>query len=148
MAFWWRRYTIKAIRQKYSSREGERNEEYERHGFGKAVLPGGSDVYEGNYVNGKRYGKGTYSHKSTSAKYVSTWKEGRREGLGTRYTERYVFEGQWLNNQPLGTGKFVHAKGGYEEDGEYVALPDADPQSGMATEWIAREITSRALAFS
>ncbi len=43
--------------------EGERNEENERHGFGKAKLPN-SDVYEGYYQNGKRHGQGTYKFKN------------------------------------------------------------------------------------
>ena len=38
------------------SYEGERNDMKERHGMGKAVLPGG-DTYEGEYRNGKRNGK-------------------------------------------------------------------------------------------
>ena len=39
--------------------DGERNENAERHGFGVATLPSG-DVYEGNYLNGKRNGRGKY----------------------------------------------------------------------------------------
>ena len=39
--------------------EGDRNEEEERHGKGKAKLPNG-DVYEGEYSHGKRRGQGTY----------------------------------------------------------------------------------------
>jgi radial spoke head protein 1 len=39
--------------------EGERNENNERHGLGKAKLPNG-DTYEGYYQNGKRHGQGTY----------------------------------------------------------------------------------------
>ena len=35
--------------------EGDRNEEGERHGNGKAVLPNG-DTYEGQYEKGKRHG--------------------------------------------------------------------------------------------
>ena len=45
-----------AVSQTY---EGERNDAGERHGQGKAVLPNG-DVYEGQYVSGKRHGIGTY----------------------------------------------------------------------------------------
>ena len=39
--------------------EGERNENNERHGYGKAKLPK-NDTYEGYYQNGKRHGQGTY----------------------------------------------------------------------------------------
>lgn len=43
--------------------DGETNERGERHGFGRAVLPDGSQ-YEGNYENGKRNGFGVYRFKS------------------------------------------------------------------------------------
>ena len=36
--------------------EGDRNNEGERHGLGKATLPNG-DVYEGSYENGQRHGR-------------------------------------------------------------------------------------------
>jgi len=39
--------------------EGDRNENEERHGKGKAKLPNG-DIYEGEYLHGKRHGHGTY----------------------------------------------------------------------------------------
>ena len=47
--------------------EGHRNEKYERHGFGHALLPNG-DEYEGEYVNGKRHGWGKYVFFSKQAR--------------------------------------------------------------------------------
>ena len=41
----------------FGSYDGDRNECGERHGHGHAVLPNGDD-YEGEYVNGKKHGKG------------------------------------------------------------------------------------------
>ena len=38
----------------------------ERHGWGRAVLPNG-DTYEGNYLNGKRHGFGTYRFKISNS---------------------------------------------------------------------------------
>ena len=43
--------------------EGDRNEEGERHGHGRATFPNG-DVYEGEYSFGKRHGKGSYRYKN------------------------------------------------------------------------------------
>lgn len=40
--------------------EGERNDEGERHGKGKAVYFAG-DIYQGQFKNGKRHGFGTYN---------------------------------------------------------------------------------------
>ena len=47
--------------------EGDRNEEEERHGFGRALLPNG-DQYEGEYEKGKRHGSGIYTFVSAPAR--------------------------------------------------------------------------------
>lgn len=47
--------------------EGDRNDKGERHGFGHALLPNG-DEYEGEYVKGKRQGKGKYVFVSKQAR--------------------------------------------------------------------------------
>lgn len=56
-----------SIRMYIGTYEGHRNEKYERHGFGHALLPNG-DKYEGEYVNGKRHGKGKYVFFSKQAR--------------------------------------------------------------------------------
>ena len=43
----------------FGTYEGSRNDEEERHGYGKAYFNNG-DTYEGLYEHGKRHGKGTY----------------------------------------------------------------------------------------
>ena len=43
--------------------EGDRNEQGERHGHGKCHFPNG-DVYEGEYIHGRRNGYGVYRFKS------------------------------------------------------------------------------------
>jgi radial spoke head protein 1 len=45
--------------------EGGRNDMKERHGNGKNVFPNG-DVYEGQYLSGKRHGSGLYIWKGNS----------------------------------------------------------------------------------
>lgn len=57
----------------FQSYEGDRNENKERHGFGKAKLPNG-DTYEGQYQNGKRYGTGTYRF-SNGARYIGQFRK-------------------------------------------------------------------------
>ena len=49
----------------FGSYEGDRNEIGERHGHGHAVLPNGDD-YEGEYVSGKKHGKGNGYHIKNS----------------------------------------------------------------------------------
>lgn len=46
---------------------GERNEQEERHGFGRSQLPNG-DEYEGEYQNGKRHGFGKYAFANRRAR--------------------------------------------------------------------------------
>ena len=55
------------IRMYIGTYEGHRNEKYERHRFGHALLPNG-DEYEGEYVNGKRHGRGKYVFFSKQAR--------------------------------------------------------------------------------
>lgn len=57
--------------QKY---EGGRDDQLDRHGFGRAILPNG-DIYEGSYMHGKRHGKGLYVFKN-GARYDGDWKNG------------------------------------------------------------------------
>ena len=62
----------KNCRDKY---EGERNENGERHGFGRAQFTNG-DMYEGQYENGKRNGVGKYTFRNKGiafARYLSLY---------------------------------------------------------------------------
>ncbi|KAJ3368854.1 hypothetical protein HDU91_000235 [Kappamyces sp. JEL0680] len=82
--------------------EGERNELKERHGKGKNTFPNG-DVYEGQYVSGKRQGlgsyiwKGTYSY-STGGKKKGIWVNGTLSGPGEIIHEDHKVSGHFLNN--------------------------------------------------
>ena len=81
--------------------EGDRNEEGERHGQGKAILPNG-DKYEGSYEHGLRHGKGTYFFTSTNtgARYIGEYHRGKRNGMGKMYyPDGGIYDGQWADNQ-------------------------------------------------
>ncbi|UJR37982.1 hypothetical protein I4U23_030664 [Adineta vaga] len=111
--------------------EGDRNEQNERHGFGKATLPNG-DTYEGQYENGKRHGTGTYRFTNTAryigeylknkrhgkgifyypdgSKYDGEWSENIRDGNGTyTYPNLDTYEGEWRNHQRHGKGTYTYA---------------------------------------
>lgn len=60
--------------------EGERNENGERHGDGKTLLPNG-DMYVGQYRNGLRHGKGVYVFRN-GARYNGDWRHGQKYGQG------------------------------------------------------------------
>ena len=56
-----------AVRTFLGTYEGDRNENEERHGFGRAMLPNG-DEYEGEYHKGKRHGSGIYTFANGRAR--------------------------------------------------------------------------------
>ncbi|XP_076803429.1 radial spoke head 1 homolog [Clavelina lepadiformis] len=87
--------------------EGDRNEEGERHGYGKATLPNG-DTYEGQYDRGKRHGQGTYRFKS-NARYIGEYLHNKKHGQGTFiYPDGSRYEGSWVDDQRQGNGKYFY----------------------------------------
>ena len=65
--------------------------------------------YEGDWVYGKRIGKGTLIWQS-GERYVGDWKNDHREGYGVDYyTDGSVYEGYWLNDKRHGKGKMTFA---------------------------------------
>jgi len=90
--------------------DGERNQNGERHGFAKTVLPNG-DTYEGQYENGKRHGFGTYRFKNTS-RYEGEYENGKKHGQGTFwYQDGSRYEGSWVDDQRNGTGSYYYING-------------------------------------
>ncbi len=85
------------------------------HGKGTLYYPGGSEFYEGDWVDGKRHGTGT-SYYFGDDRYEGDWVHDKCHGKGTRYYlngDRY--EGEWENNERNGWGTFFYADGRTEE---------------------------------
>ena len=65
------------------------------------------DYYEGDFLNGKRHGKGVYKYQSGNI-YEGDFVEGRKEGYGIFYfkerNEIETYEGMWLNDMAEGKG--------------------------------------------
>ncbi|XP_029671376.1 radial spoke head 1 homolog [Formica exsecta] len=88
--------------------EGERNENGERHGNGKALLPNG-DLYVGQYRDGLRYGKGVYAFKN-GARYNGDWRHGCKYGQGIFwYPDGTRYEGEWKRDARHGFGVYYYA---------------------------------------
>lgn len=78
------------------------------------------DIYNGDFVEGKRQGEGTYCAKSGS-KYVGAWYNDKREGAGEmtfstkdkdgRETYHGSYEGNWKRDKKDGKGIYKHADG-------------------------------------
>lgn len=120
--------------------EGDRNENEERHGKGKAKLPNG-DIYEGEYLHGKRHGHGTYKFQS-GGKYAGSYINGIKHGEGTFiYPDGSKYEGYWLNDVRHGRGKYTYPNGDIYEgewadnqrhgQGEYIYADTGSKYKGM-----------------
>lgn len=52
-----------------------------KQGKGKYFYINGN-VFDGDWINDKKNGDGTYTYFSTGEKYVGKWVNGEREGIG------------------------------------------------------------------
>lgn len=100
----------------------------------KRVEYDGGDVYEGEILNGKRHGRGTYTWANGDT-YEGDWKDGKRCGRGKliQYGKsprgetymKYSYDGEWLDNREHGHGICVEGDFGWEKmdkvfEGEWV----------------------------
>lgn len=128
--------------------EGDRNEQGERHGKGKARLPN-ADIYEGEYRHGYRHGFGKYVFKKLKgqsrsacyigyyeknkkngqgtflypdgAKFEGSWKDDLREGFGTYYyTNADSYRGEWAKDKRNGHGTYTYAASGMVYEGQWI----------------------------
>ncbi|MFZ5572048.1 MAG: hypothetical protein ACOZF0_16740 [Thermodesulfobacteriota bacterium] len=78
-------------------------------------LAKGKDTYEGEFLNGKPHGKGTYSWHNGDV-YKGDWVEGMRSGWGTlKRPNGAYYEGEWKNGNREGNGAYRWQNGAYYE---------------------------------
>ncbi len=54
------------------------------------------DVYEGEWVDDKAHGKGTYTHGNGGSKYIGDWLEDEQHGWGVEmWPDGAKYEGQY-----------------------------------------------------
>ena len=93
--------------------DGTQRAEGSRHYSGKATAayPNG-DVYEGEYLDGIRHGRGCYRYAATGDKYDGCWVENKRHGLGCMsYNGKGEYQGYWENGYRHGEGVFTYVSG-------------------------------------
>jgi hypothetical protein len=74
-------------------------------------------VYEGNFVNGKLYGKGKYSYEKFSTEYEGDFVDGEYHGKGNlKSAGGNVYEGDFANSCFHGKGKYINYLGVFEGD--------------------------------
>ena len=64
-------------------------------------------IFEGEYLNGKRNGKGKEYYKNRKLKFEGEYLNGKRHGKGKEYyrNDRLKFEGEYLKGKRNGKGK-------------------------------------------
>lgn len=100
----------------------------------------GKKVYEGEYLNDSqgRYpanGSGRAFHNGALI-YKGEWVRGRRQGRGCSYYENHMlkYEGDWQNDQANGNGKFFDAEGMLVLEGEFVDGVGTDGEKRVLVE--------------
>ena len=88
-----------------------------KEGKGTYLFKNG-DKYEGYWKNNKMEGKGVYQ-SNDGAKYDGDWVGGKKEGQGIYYYSNGArYEGSWVQNKMEGKGIFYY-KNGDKYDGEW-----------------------------
>ena len=91
-----------------------------KHGKGKYISNNGTTtlVYEGDYQNDVIHGKGKIKY-ANNAVYEGEWEHGKIHGKGKyTYANGEVYEGDWKDNEIYGKGKYTFANGDVYE-GEF-----------------------------
>ena len=79
-------------------------------------------IFEGEYLNGKRNGKGKEYYDDGKLKFEGEYLNGERNGKGKEYDRdgELKFEGEYLNGKRNGKGKDYDYDGKLEFEGEYL----------------------------
>ena len=85
-----------------------------RHGKGILYYKNGNIKYEGEFVNGKKEGEGTYTDKNGNY-YSGHWSKNKKNGKGKLCfkNNNILYEGDFVNDKFQGIGKYI------DEDGDY-----------------------------
>jgi hypothetical protein len=80
-------------------------------GKASASYPNG-DVYEGDFLDGIREGRGVYRYGSNGDKYDGEWRQNRKHGIGKMtYNGKGEYQGYWENGRRHGEGVFTYPNG-------------------------------------
>jgi len=80
-------------------------------GKATASYPNG-DVYEGDYTDGIREGRGIYRYSANGDKYDGEWRQNCKHGIGKmNYNGKGEYQGYWENGRRHGEGVFVYPNG-------------------------------------
>ena len=87
----------------------------QKHGHGLYSYPDGSE-YDGEFVDGKHEGHGTYkwaSGRLAGTEYTGEWQDGKRHGKGVHtWTGGSLDRGTWERGKKHGAGTYFDHKTG------------------------------------
>lgn len=120
---------------------GQVNADDKPHGKGKKTWPD-SCVYDGDWVNGVREGKGTLEEHGEGictwpdgrkGKYEGGWEEGKEHGIGTMsYSDGSTYVGEWQRGTRWGKGVQTAGDGTVVYDGIWVCDKEATKKSSFS----------------
>ena len=93
------------------------------NGYGKEYKLDTNDlIFEGEYLNGKRNGKGKEYHSNGKLEFEAEYLNGERNGKVTKYDSngKLIFEGEYLDGKRNGKGKEYYDDGKLKFEGEYL----------------------------
>ena len=77
-------------------------------GKAQASYPNG-DIYEGDFLDGIREGRGKYFYASNGDKYDGEWRNNLKHGIGQMiYAGKGEYKGYWENGRRHGEGVFTY----------------------------------------
>ena len=74
--------------------------------IGKMTFPDGV-IYEGEFKNNQRHGKGIVMNPDKTIQYSGMWKDDFEHGFGIRSVDGGKYSGQWKNGEIKGEGKYI-----------------------------------------
>ena len=103
----------------YELKEGKG---YFKEAIQKAMIGTIIIIFEGEYLNGEKNGKGKEYNENGRLKFEGNYKSGKRNGKGKEYDDngKLIFEGEYFNGKKKGKGKEYYYNGKLKFEGEYL----------------------------
>ncbi len=71
--------------------------------------PEKNGVYVGEIRDGRKHGKGKFTHKNNREMYNGDWENDQKNGDGRMtYANGEVYDGSWVDDKREGTGKMTY----------------------------------------
>jgi hypothetical protein len=82
----------------------------EREGWGIYICAKTGAVYDGEWKEGKKHGKGKCQY-ADRGDYIGSWENGKRHGKGVCNYSGFRYKGEWKDDKPHGKGKITSPEG-------------------------------------